>query len=544
MANDHDMAYTQAGNLASRTTIVEVQALLRSYDLAMRYNHGMPFTNADNLASRTTLAEAQVLMRNFDLSIRNYGLMVRGDEHPSGYPNIQRLGYRHKTTGRYYRAIASQHEVDDDQTRSLSQRLADIFKWAVLDEEELSGRLLGWSGRIDGLQGCDIGKTVNIVDRQATAANDLALVLWHPNGHLGALGKLPKELRSMIYRHAFPRTFWQCYHTKQAGLTLLDVTHSSKLPEIFNISKAVREEVLDSVCHNKALEIIIGTDVIAANFPLVANVQAGQTVNTAQANLSASSELSIGIQVPSPRCVMETAMVRVDVGRVVSLLNNIASKQSLPTIRVSFQTNDDTAKLQHYRSDFEVLIGPFSKLKITQVTSDIRIRQPLRIDRLPPYSSTDRRDETCDKIELVVRDCNADSALLTYRQHMIDLGLELAAHKRRRSLQRSEITTRKYKLTSPPPYGSAVEPIAMVSKELLAFYNGRGVADPFSIKSLDDHCRIHVLQPSAEATHADFLDVTVRRFPELCGSAVESWVNGSSSTNNPFWNEGQSQFWK
>jgi hypothetical protein len=125
---------------------------------------------------------------------------------------------------------------------------------------------------------------------------------------------------------------------------------------------------LDSVCHNKALKIIIGTDVVVANFPLLANMQAGQTVDNTQANLSAAAELSVGIQVPSPRCVMETAMVRVFGSRVVDLLNNIASKQNLRTIRVSFKTNDDTAKLQYYRSDFEVLIGPFSKLKITQAS--------------------------------------------------------------------------------------------------------------------------------------------------------------------------------
>jgi hypothetical protein len=393
------------------------------------------------------------------------------------------------------------------------------------------------------LQGCDIGKTVTVEeDREATAADSLALVLWHPNGHLGALGKIPKELRCEIYKHSFPRTFWQCYHTKQTGLTLLDIMHSSKLPGIFNASKAVREEVLDSVCHNKALKIIIGTDVVAANFPLLADMQAGQTVDNAQANLSAAAELSVGIQVPSPRCVMETAMVRVKVGRVVDLLNNIASKQSLPTIRVSFKTNDETSQLQYYRSDFEVLIGPFSKLKITRVVPDIRIRQPLSIDRLRPYSSRDGRDETCDMIELVIRDLNANRVLLAYRQLMIDLGLELAAHRRRRSLQQGKVV--KPEPTSPPLYGPAVERVAVAAKQLVAFYDARGLVAPSSIKLLDDQCRIHVLEPSAEATHADFLDVTVERSPELCGSVVESWVNGSSSTNNPFWNEGQSQFWK
>jgi hypothetical protein len=501
----------------------------------MANNHDMPYANTGNLASRATLAEALSLLRDYRFSM-HFDVQSSEDRNPV------KLGYHNLTTGHRYRATATWSEIHEDRHRSDLQKVADLFHWATLDEEELSGRFLGRSGRINGLQGCDIGKTVTVEDREAAAANDLALVLWHPNGHLGALGKLPKELRCEIYKHSFPRTFWQCYHIKRAGLTLLDVTHSSKLPGIFDVSKAVREEVLDSVCHNKALKIIIGTDVIAANFPLLADIQAGQTVDKTQSNLSAAAELSVGIQVPSPRCVMETAMVRVNVGRVVDLLNNIASKQSLPTIRVSFKTNDETAQLQYYRSDFEVLIGPFSKLNITLVTPDIRIRRPLSIDRLRPYSSRDDRGETCDIIELVVRDRKANSVLLSYRQLMIDLGLELAAHRRRRSLQQDKEV--KPEPSSPPLYGPAVERVAVAAKQLVAFYDARSLVAPSSIKLLDDQCRIHALGPDTEQTHADFLDVTVSAFPEICGRAVESWVNGSSSTNNPFWNERQSQFWK
>lgn len=99
-------------------------------------------------------------------------------------------------------------------------------------------------------------------------ADDLALVLCHGNGPLKDLGKLPRELRDEVYKHAFPRTFWQCYHTKLPGITLLDVTHSSSLPDILDVSKAIREEVLESVYCGRSLTIIIGTEVIAFNLPL------------------------------------------------------------------------------------------------------------------------------------------------------------------------------------------------------------------------------------------------------------------------------------
>ena len=127
-------------------------------------------------------------------------------------------------------------------------------------EEELSGRLLGFSGRVDGLQGCDLGGKANMLGNRSPKTDDLALVLCHPSGPFGDLGKLPKELRYEVCTYAFPLTFWQCYHTKRPGITLLGMTHFSRLPGIFNASKAIREEVLESMYCDRSLSVIIGIE--------------------------------------------------------------------------------------------------------------------------------------------------------------------------------------------------------------------------------------------------------------------------------------------
>lgn len=244
----------------------------------MADNHNVSHARVVILASRATPAEALAHMDQFNYEMKNMGKRVGKED------SIFRLRFFHRATGRWYRAFAGDSELNNDSTRNFPQVMTDIFKWATLEEEELSGRLLGRSGRIDGLQGCDIGKAVVVDDEQPAALNELALVLWNPDS-LGAMGKIPKELRCEIYQHAFPRTFWQCYHTKRDGLTLLDTKHSSRLPGIFNVSKTIRKEVFDSAYGGRALEIVIGAEVIAVNFPLLAGILAGQVVDGTQAKI-------------------------------------------------------------------------------------------------------------------------------------------------------------------------------------------------------------------------------------------------------------------
>jgi hypothetical protein len=313
--------------------------------------------------------------------------------------------YFHRATRRWFRANATlaelQAEVLVGSTRNWLQALTDPFPWATLEEdgkEELSGRLLGTSGRVDGSQGCGVRKAAGVDGGHSSTDDDRALVVWHPNGFLGDLGSLPKELRFEVYKHAVPRTFWQCYHTKLPGITLLDMTRSSRPPTILNISKVIREEVLDSAYCDRRLEVIVGTEVIAFNFPLLPALQASQTLDNTQTRLPKSAELFIGIQVPSPRSFINT-MVRDNVKRVVALLNSIALNQTSPSIRVFFKTNQETSSIQYYASDFKALLGPLAELRLGKRDPDGKVKKPLVIDLLPPYSSKDGRDAFCEGIE-------------------------------------------------------------------------------------------------------------------------------------------------
>lgn len=70
----------------------------------------------------------------------------------------------------------------------------------------------------------------DIESGRSREVDDLALVLCHPNGPFGELGKLLRELRDEVYKHVFTRTFWKCYHSKRPGVTLLGMSHASRLP--------------------------------------------------------------------------------------------------------------------------------------------------------------------------------------------------------------------------------------------------------------------------------------------------------------------------
>ena len=320
----------------------------------MASSHPPDIVNSVGLASRMTSDEAAAFMRQFDWSI-HFGQLTEENHGPV------KICYVHRSTRRHYRVIATTFEMREEVN------FADLFGWATLDETpetgDLYGRLLGSSGRADGLRACDLNRAADTEGAQSPVIDDLALVLCCPGEPLGILARFPKELRWKMYEHAFPRTFWQCYHTKLPGLTLLDITHSSRLPAILSASKVIREEVLDSAHSNRRLEIIVGTEVVAFNFPLVPGMRADQVLDDTQARRHASAELFIGVQVPSPRSAEDMAAVRVNVRRVVDLLNGIAAKQNIPPIRVSFRTNEETRSFLYYGSDFE-LLTPLSELRI------------------------------------------------------------------------------------------------------------------------------------------------------------------------------------
>lgn len=129
--------------------------------LTMEDAHTLSINSHVNLASGATVAEADAFMKPFNLSIN----VVKSASEDG---ESAQVGYFDRRTRRWYRTTASLAELHEGPTRDWLQQLTDLFPWATLvegeeGEKELRGRLLGTSGTVDGLQGCDVGK-VRVVD--------------------------------------------------------------------------------------------------------------------------------------------------------------------------------------------------------------------------------------------------------------------------------------------------------------------------------------------------------------------------------------------
>ena len=67
--------------------------------------------------------------------------------------------------------------------------------------------------------------------------------------------------------------------------------------------------------------------------------------------------------------------------------------------------------MQYYASDFEALLGPLADLRLGRGNSGAKVKQPLIIDRLPPYSPIDGRNAFCDGIEMSV--CKSPASIFS-----------------------------------------------------------------------------------------------------------------------------------
>jgi hypothetical protein len=366
------------------------------------------------------------------------------------------------------------------------------------------------------------------------AEKEHALTLWGFDG-LGIFARLPLEVRAKIYALTFPRlpeqSFWQCYHTKKAGLTLIGNTHSSPLPVICRLSTAIRKEVFDSVYREQASQIIIGTELIVANFPLQTMIRPGQEVKAACAKVHPSKELFIGIQFPAPRLVEGAAAVRSNLDRVVHILNGIAAKQPLPPIRVSFHTNAETRNRQHgyFRCDFVAYMGPLRNLRLPLRNSELKPSQLLIIDRLG-NPKNDEREETCTLIEQAVSQPSEVSSVLTYRQNMIDIHVEMTTF------------NRFHRYWPPlPTYRPSTQRIAAAAKALAALRTAKHATPQFwvtvALEQLPGDGVVSDEQESQRRLVAIWESLSSLGWDPF--RQTEDWVEGW--TPPPFWAEGRAR---
>lgn len=357
-----------------------------------------PFTHRIIRPFATELRAADEDLDHLLAFARKYTIEVK-EFSPRQAGDFVIITYRDKRSGDVY---THREEGHIDHRYDLDQYVL-WFKEAEF--VEIEGQLLGESGKIDELPR-------HLVSNQPQAAGIGGLPLSESQpplerDGLGVLSRLPLELRFDIYDYAFPHphSFWQCYHGKQRGLTLLGSSHSDPVPEILFTSHAIRKEILrapkSSACHGRALEVIIGSKVVACNFPLQANLQAGQSLQAKEVDvLPRGKTLFIGVQVPSPRSDEGMEMVRFNVRKVVKLLIEISANHTLPQVRVSFETNANTRGPKYFQSDFEALMRPFRILKLPPVVDGGEECRPLVIEQALPSGIRDaRRSQLCKEIE-------------------------------------------------------------------------------------------------------------------------------------------------
>lgn len=360
-------------------------------------------------------------MSDAELSVIFSGVTVE-TYHQMGDPKNALLRYHHDDPATIYQAKVPQNELGAHDVRVR----AKLLHYATAEASILQGALLGVTGRIDfvrisytapPLRGHSLlsrityGSMPNTATFQWSATNgseqlrgflrapteevhdskhealpeNNVLTLTSTDG-LGRLGKLPREIRAEVYKHAFLPSFWQSFRSTSTGLALLGRHHSnSQTPDIFRTSSIIRAECLESVYGgtNKAT-IVIGSNVVALNFPLQAGMVARQTVDGKKSQVPSADELFIGIKIPSPRSVAAVATARLQVKRVAGLISAISANHRVPPIRVSFETKDSGSAHIYHRSDFEILMSPLYKPRLPPIAEDIKHRLPLVIER-PMY---------------------------------------------------------------------------------------------------------------------------------------------------------------
>lgn len=350
--------------------------------------------------------------------------------------------------------------------------------------------------------------------------------LGQPKSPRGIMASLPAELRAMINGHLCDG-FWQCYQHEMEELKLVGKSHSSPLPPLLRTSSTLRDDFLYSASSayiSTPATIVIGTKIIAFNFPLTFGLVPPDALDDSRVRLPQTRELFIGIQVPSPRQFDHMVQVRLNVKRIVTLLNNIASRSILPPIRVSFETNARNAGVRFYSNDWYTLIGPLSDLRLQQPPSNLKFRKPLLINRCQRFSSLDtEHNTTCsvieDMVQQVPNDKIAAAKYRQYRQYVMDVKLCLYF----------------YSLVGADDL--LVKRLKQCTTLLLQWYNLRVVVGSIWLVKLKDAL---ARRPGVER-HNMLKDVAshIARDHHL----IRDWTNGHQRSRNPFWRDNEDSYW-
>jgi len=339
----------------------------------------------------------------------------------------------------------------------------------------------------------------------------------------GVMASLPPELRAMVNQHLCDG-FWQCYQHEDEQLKLVGKSHSSPLPGLLCTSATLREDFLYSASSayiSKPATITIGTEIIALNFPLIAGLGPWDTLDDNKARIPQTRELFIGIQMPSPRKLDHIVEVRMNVKRIVTLLDSIAARSPLPQIRVSFETNQRNAEARFYSNDWYTLIGPLCDLRLQQQAANLKSRKPLIIDRCQRFSSLDtERNTVCNIIEDVVQQTPNDRTVaFRYTQYAMDVKLCLFSYHRDGANKQLMKRLRQ---------GTAL---------LAQWYTQEAICGPNWFAKLKNA----LAQRDRVARDTELKEVASHI--DRDHQSIRDWTNGHQRSRNPFWKDHEAAYW-
>lgn len=346
----------------------------------------------------------------------------------------------------------------------------------------------------------------------------------HSKNPRGIMASLPAELRAMVNAQLCDR-FWQCYQHDHGQLKLLGTSHSSPVPALLRTSSTVRHDFLYSAASaytSKSATIVIGTNIIAFNFPLTTGLAPCGGLDDNIARLPQARELFIGIQIPSPRRFEHMVQVRINVRRIVALLNSIATRSPLPPIRVSFETNARNAGLRFYSNDWYTLIGPLMDLHLQQPASNLKSRKPVLIDRCQRFGILDtERDTVCRIIEDTIQQTPNDKiTAFHYTQCMMDVKLCL-------------LFCADY-----GPEERLIKRLVEFTTALHQWYDQQGLAGAKWLTSLKDAVNASSLSPVSH----DLLKEIAKHVARETHN-IKEWTNGHQRSRNPFWKDNEECYW-
>lgn len=235
------------------------------------------------------------------------------------------------------------------------------------------------------------------------------------------------------------------------------------------------------------------------------------------------------------------AMARLRVKRIPSLLNAIATNQRIPPIRVSFETNKSRTGPHYPRSDFEMLLSPLHTLRLPPIDSAFKCRLPVVIDRaVYTHHPNPKLLETCHLVESAISHPDSDTSRLTYRQLMIDIKIELAFRPPGTGLHGLQhMAQRRF-------YAGALRRLTQTTKDLVAWYHVRGVGCPSWLNMLHGALAGESIDHDAVRSVAGLVvwDQARQRVNGLGNRQdLGAWASGHMSVFNPFFKEGEQDYW-